>query len=178
LQLCLAHLIRDVKALVDSYDKVLQNYGNKILTELKNLFNVIHRRDKYTDKKFVDELKKCKKAIIEAATGYVPMRSEAKNMAKRFHKHGKEYFTFITTPKVDPTNNCAEQAIRFVVMYRHVSQGTRSENGMIACERFFTVIASCSLQGKSAFDFIKETFQRYFNKLPAPTLVPLPEPST
>jgi len=41
-------------------------------------------------------------------------------------KHGDAYFRFVTTPGVAPTNNLAEQAIRFVVLDRRVTQGTRS----------------------------------------------------
>jgi hypothetical protein len=37
-------------------------------------------------------------------------------MAKRFLTHGAQYFQFITTPDIEPTNNLAEQAIRFVVI--------------------------------------------------------------
>ena len=50
-------------------------------------------------------------------------------MANRFEKHGESYFQFITTPGVEPTNNLAEQAIRFVVIDRLITQGTRSEAG-------------------------------------------------
>jgi hypothetical protein len=39
-------------------------------------------------------------------------------MAKRLQAHGKSYFTLVTTPGVQPTNNLAEQAIRFVVIDR------------------------------------------------------------
>ena len=52
-------------------------------------------------------------------------------MAKRFREHGESYFTFVTTPGVEPTNNLAEQAIRFVVIDRHITQGTRSEAGSV-----------------------------------------------
>ena len=41
----------------------------------------------------------------------------------------------MTTPEVDPTNNSAEQAIRFVVIDRHITQGTRSETGRRWSER-------------------------------------------
>jgi transposase len=44
-------------------------------------------------------------------------------MAARFEKHGTSYFQFITTPRVEPTNNLAEQAIRFVVIDRLITQG-------------------------------------------------------
>ena len=34
---------------------------------------------------------------------------EAANLAERFRVHGKAYFTFITEPDIEPTNNVAEQ---------------------------------------------------------------------
>lgn len=173
MQFCLAHLIRDVKFLVDSNDASLKRYGTKILDALRELFHTIHQRDTMSADAFMAQLEKNKMAVIKAATGYVPVRSEALNMAKRFRENGQQYFTFITNPGVDPTNNCAEQAIRFVVIYRRVSQGTRSPRGSIACERFFTVIASCALQGRSAFAFIKQSLQHYFQSLPPPSLLPV-----
>jgi hypothetical protein len=60
---------------------------------------------------------------------------EALNVASRFRKHGDPYFTFITTPQVGATNNSAEQALRFVVMDRRATQGTRSHKGRLFCER-------------------------------------------
>ncbi len=54
---------------------------------------------------------------------------EAQNMAKRFRDYGEAHFEFITPPGVDPTNNVAERAISFIVIDRHVTQGTRSAKG-------------------------------------------------
>ena len=171
-QFCLAHLIREVKYLVDFPDAVVKRYGIKILDALRDLFHTIHACDSMNPERFKAKLEEKKAAVLKAGTGYVPDRSEAQNMAKRLRENGQSYFTFITTPRLDPTNNCAEQAIRFVVIYRKVSQGTRSENGRAACERFFTVIATCARQGKSAFAFIKETFEKYCAGLPCPSLLP------
>ncbi len=75
------------------------------------------------------------------------------HMAKRIRQHAEAYFAFITTPGMIQTNNVAEQAIRFVIIDRHVSQGTRGANGRRANERLWTVIATCALQGRSAFAF-------------------------
>lgn len=83
----------------------------------------------------------------------------------------KAYFEFITTPGIGPTNNVAEQAIRFVVIDRHVTQGTRSVKGRQSNERLWTVIATCSLQGRSAFNFILESGRAYFHDQPAPSLL-------
>ena len=80
-------------------------------------------------------------------------RRAAQNMAKRFRQHAEAYFAFITTPGMVQTNNVAKQAIRFVIIDRHVTQGTRGANGRRANERLWTVIATRALQGRSAFAF-------------------------
>jgi transposase len=74
---------------------------------------------------------------------------------------------------VQPTNNLAEQAIRFVVIDRRITQGTRGEGGRNWCERIWTVIASCAEQGRSVFAYLHEAVQAYFQKTAAPSLLPL-----
>jgi transposase len=172
LQFCLAHLIREIKALVDSHNRSLKNYGLKVLDALKKLFHIIHKRDSYaSQQRFIKALQRQKEKVIKIITRYVPKHNKAQNIAKRFRKHADAYFEFITTPGLEPTNNCAEQIIRFVVIYRHMSQGTRSENGRYAAERFFSVIATCALQSRSAFSFIKEAIHNYCKGLSPPSLL-------
>jgi hypothetical protein len=67
-----------------------------------------------------------------------------------------------------------EQAIRFIVIDRHVTQGTRSAKGRRANERLWTVIATCALQGRSAFEFILQAVQAYFHDSHPPSLLPNP----
>ena len=180
IQFCIAHLIRDIRFLTTLNDAETKNYGQKLLDEVKNMFKVIHDRDSMTPQTFTTALEHAKQKIITAALNDVPSRvnkkgkeekREAQNMANRFRLHGKAYFEFITTPGIDPTNNVAEQAIRFVVIDRHVTQGTRSVKGRQSNERLWTVIATCSLQGRSAFNFILESVKAYFHDLPAPSLL-------
>lgn len=157
LQFCLAHLIRDIKFIISMPDPATQNYGRQMLKDLKKLFQLIHIRRRISEKQFLVSIEKIKKKILYKAVTEVPASKEAKNMAKRFKKHGKDYFHFITTPGLDPTNNCAEQAIRFIVNYRHISQGTRGFNGSSACERIWTVLATCRQNKISFFDFLYES---------------------
>jgi len=180
IQFCIAHLIRDIRFLTTLTDAETKAYGQKLLDAVKNMFKVIHGRDNMTPQAFTTALEHAKQQIITAALNDVPSRvnkkgkeekREAKNMAKRFRLHGKAYFEFITTPGIDPTNNVAEQAIRFVVIDRHVTQGTRSAKGRQSNERLWTVIATCSLQGRSAFNFILESVKAYFHDQPAPSLL-------
>jgi len=101
----------------------------------------------------------------------VPSTREAQNLAERFRRHGESYLRFITTPGGEPTNNLAEQAIRFVVIDRLVTQGSRSEAGRRWLERIWSVMATCSQQGRSAFEFLVESMQARFQGGPTPLLL-------
>jgi hypothetical protein len=93
-------------------------------------------------------------------------------MADRFIHHGESYFRFITTPGIEPTNNLAEQAIRFVAIHRRLTQGTRGEGGQTWCERIWTAVVTCEGHGRSLFDFLCECMTAYLHGRPAPSLVP------
>lgn len=181
LQFCLAHLIRDIRYLIGLPDPETRTYGQRLLAAVRQLFKVIHDRETLTPQQFQDALETAKTIILKVALQDAPShldpdgneeKKEAQNMVKRFRKHGKEYFTFITTPGIDPTNNTAEQAIRFIVIDRRITQGTRSQKGRISNERIWTVIATCALQGRSAFHFILEAVHAYLHGYTAPSLVP------
>ena len=93
-------------------------------------------------------------------------------LAKRFRLHGDAYFRFITTPGIEPTNNLAEQAIRFVVIDRRITQGTRSERGQRWCERIWTAVATCAQQERSMFEYLGEAVNAHFHGQPIPSLLP------
>ena len=170
-QFCLAHLIRDVKFLTTLPDRVTRAYGERLLSKLRKLFRVIHRRESMAPQQFQRALEHARRQLVEVGKR-APQRSEAQNMADRFRLHGPAYFRFITTPGVEPTNNLAEQAMRFVVIDRLITQGTRSERGRRWCERIWTAIATCAQQGRSVFEFLRQTITAYFHGLLAPSLLP------
>ena len=183
LQFCIAHLIRDVRFLTNLPDKETKAYGNRILDGIRELFKIIHNRASFSKVSFRAALEQAKQTILIAATTNVPslldkngkeLRRHAKNMADRFGKHGEAYFTFITTPGMDPTNNIAERAVRFIVIDRHITQGTRSPAGRKTAERLWTVVGTCQLQGRSAFNFILAAVHAYFHGQPSPSLLPPP----
>ena len=177
IQFCLAHLIRDVKFLTTLPDAATKAYGERLRQALKGLFEVIHRRDELSPVAFERQLKAARDVVLNAGMTDVPPTRQAENMALRFRKHGAAFFTFITTPDVEPTNNSAEQAIRFVVIDRHITQGTRSETGRRWSERIWTTIATCAGQGRSVFGYLKESVENWLNGLPSPSLLPLETPT-
>ena len=168
-QFCLAHLIRDVKFLA-TLDKATRKYGESLLDRLRELFRVIHRRETMTAARFQRALERARRKLLSTAK-HPPWTANAQNMADRFRKHGDAYFRFITTPGVEPTNNLAEQAIRFVVIDRRVTQGTRSKRGRAWCERIWTVMATCAQRKRSAFDFLQQAVHAHFTGQPPPSLL-------
>ena len=117
-------------------------------------------------------LRGTRRRVLQAGMNDVPATRHSQNLAQRFREHGEAYFIFITTPGVEPTNNLAEQAIRFVVIDRHITQGTRSEGGRRWSERIWTVIATCIQQGQSVYEFLSLAIANWFTNKPAPSLVP------
>ena len=173
-QFCLAHLIRDVKFLMTLPDKREQAYGQRLRQALRNLFGVIHQREKMTAAVFQRNLEEAREEVLRQGTQNVPPTQHAQTMAKRLTKYGASYFTFITTPGMQPTNNLAEQAIRFVVIDRRITQGTRSKTGQRWCERIWTVMATCAQQGRSVFDYLTRAIEAYLHGEKAPSLLPQP----
>jgi transposase len=183
-QFCLAHLIRELKFLAEHPNVMVQAYGQDLLRAVKRLFALIHQREELSSTQFQDQLEKQRRAIVRAATQTeylspiegvrrsLPEYRIIETMADRFRHFGEQYFTFITTPGVEPTNNSAEQAIRFVVIDRRVTQGTRGDQGQRYCERMWTVIGTCALQGGSVFEYLVQAVTARFHSHPAPSLLP------
>jgi hypothetical protein len=168
----MAHLIRDVKFLLTLPGREDQVYGRRVRDALRELFAVIHGREKMTAGGFRKALEAARDQVLKAATTCVPDTKHARNLAKRFRQHGEAYFRFSTTPGVEPTNNLAEQAIRFVVIDRRITQGTRSEKGRRWCERIWTVIATCAQQSRAVFQFLLDSVQARLSGTSPPSLLP------
>ena len=180
IQFCLAHLIREVKYLCEFPEPSVQRYGRTLLAGLKELFGALHRRAELSQKAFALALATAEAKVWDAALEPIlhPRRYPhgkvhrlIDNLAHRFCLHGEGYFRFITHPEIQPTNNSAEQAMRFVVMDRRMTQGTRSQRGREFCERLWTVIATCWLQKRSAYEAIHAAIRTRFNGRPVPSLL-------
>ena len=171
-QFCLAHFIREVRFLIQLPDAATAKYGKRLLKKFRELFHVIHLHETLPPVYFRLRLERARDEILAEAQKRVPEAREAQLIAKRLRERGEAYFQFITTPGIEPTNNLAEQAIRFITIDRHITQGTRSEGGQRWCERIWTVMATCAAQGRSAFDYLVEVVHAYFNGMPISGLLP------
>ncbi len=97
---------------------------------------------------FVDRLK------IFATKGW--QHYDVKRLAKRALKYSGELFTFILMPGVEPTNNCAERALRPCVVQNKIWGCHRTDAGAKNRDILMSVIGTMKLQGKSILSFGKE----------------------
>jgi len=134
------------------------------------MFGVIHRREELGDR-FDGELEDAAMEVLMRAHYRVPNDKKAQNLSARFANDGEGYLKFLTTPGLEPTNNVAEQAIRFVVIDRKVTQGSKSESGQRWLERIWTLMATCSDHDKSLLDVLRRSLDHYFRGERPPPLL-------
>jgi len=170
-QFCWAHLIRDIRFLAEQTDPSVAHWGEKLLLWIHKLFDTWHRAEQLTEAGFSRAMDRIRRGFLEAVRR-PPPRSEAQTLAHRFRgRQADNYFLFLTMPGIEPTNNQTEQAIRHIVIDRHITQGTRGPRGQRWCERVWTVIATCRQQGRRVFEFFCNALHAHLRQEPAPSLL-------
>ncbi len=169
IQFCWAHLIRDIKFLAESSDKVTANYGDRLLELCRKIFRLQHRRDELGETVFRRRMKRLKESFL--ATGRSSRASGAQDMVKRLKEYGEEYFLFLENPQIEPTNNLAEQQVRHCVIDRRITQGTRGIAGQRWCECIWSVLATSARQQRDAFAFVAESVRTFYTGQPQPSLL-------
>lgn len=172
LQFCWAHLIRDIRFLAEHSDRSLQRWGRKLLPWVRKLFDTWHRAEQMTEAGFARSMDRIRRGFLKAVRR-PPSRGEAQTLAARFcGRKADNYFRFLTTPGIEPTNNQTEQAIRHIVIDRHITQGTRGKRGQQWCQRVWTLIATCRQQNRRVFEFFCDAINAHFQQETAPSLLP------
>lgn len=173
-QFCLAHLVRDVKFLETLPGEVDRRFAAQLLLELKELFRLWHARDEADNEDaFRATLIAQGEQVARVAIEQAPNTRASGKLAKRFRKNAQHYLRFTRVPGLEPTNNAAEQAIRYVVIDRHVTQGTRSPRGRDWCQRIWTTIATCRQHGQALLPFLKRSIDALLTDTPPPMLLPI-----
>jgi transposase len=172
-QFCLAHLVRDVKFLETLPTAEDRQFAAELLRELKGLFRLWHTAGEFPDQAaFRAALIAQGQQLERVASEQAPDTQASWKLARRFKEHARHYLHFTHTPGVEPTNNAAEQAIRYVVIDRRVTQGTRSERGRNWCQRIWTTIATCRQQGHDLLSFLERSYLALLTDTPPPLMLP------
>ena len=94
---------------------------------------------------------------------YHERADDAGRLARRLQRELASRWVFLRAHGVAPTNNRAERALRFAVMWRKGSSGTESDKGNRWVERTLSLRQTCRQLGQSIFgvlvDAVTSSFQ-------------------
>ena len=101
-------------------------------------------------KKTTEELKITKEVTSEKLVEVLLFPTENKDiqrLKKRIIKHQNELLTFLDQPKIEPTNNRAERALRASVIMRKITFGSRSPGGARNHQVIMSILQTALLHG-------------------------------
>jgi transposase len=159
-QTCLAHLIRRARGLAERKEPELAWFGRRMLAELQRL---VHWA---TAPPASGEVQMWYARVVHLINQYRPRRDEAGTFARTLERELGALWTFVVEEGVEPTNNRAERALRFAVLWRKMMQGTYNEKGDRWVERMLSVRETCRLQGRPTFPVLVDAVTRSFNRQP------------
>lgn len=155
-QSCLAHLIRDARGLSERNDESLQRFGKNILELLQRLCH--YAKSPPDEKELEDWYSQLVVFIILFESG----NDEAGKFARRLSSQIDDLMLFLEEAGVEPTNNRAERALRFGVLWRKRSHGTQSEKGDRWVERILTLKQTCRNKGVHTFPLLVDFIDSFF----------------
>ena len=84
-------------------------------------------------------------------------------MARTLEREMGSLWTFVVEEGVEPTNNRAERALRFAVLWRKLMQGTYNEKGDRWVERMLSLRETCRLRGIPTFPVLVDAVTSHFH---------------
>ena len=157
-QLCLAHLLRRCKELLEAPPTAeCANYFEQIKAVLKEALALRDRRDErtITSHGFLS-----RKGKIEASMDRLLDDPDLHDQSIRFALHlltnREALFLFLDHPDLEATNHLAEKAIRPAVINRKTSGGNRTFNGAHAQAIIMSILRTAKLRSISAINVLAD----------------------
>jgi transposase len=172
-QLCWAHLLRDIEAMI-------ARGGDALRVEARPMLHWWHRvRDgtltHASFRTYMQPIRREVERLLEAGQRCGVPKTEG--TCRAIFKLRQALWTFVRHEGVEPTNNAAERAIRPGVLWRKGSFGTQSAEGSRFVEVMMTVVATLKQQHRNVLDYLTAACEATLRGEPAPSLLPLPAES-
>jgi transposase len=148
-QKCLAHILRSISAVVERKTGRARAFGEQLKTALQDALTLWHR---HRDSPMTDF--KVEAEALQAEITYQlrdrrlkdPDNQRLLNELGWHHDRGN-MLRFLVDPRIEPTNNRAERALRPAVIARKVSQCSKNGAGAHAFAAFTSVVRTLAKQG-------------------------------
>jgi transposase len=166
LQLCLAHQVRNLQAVVDLYPASF--WPRALQAMFRSAIHLYNQRDHLSPPEFQAQVQRIERICDWLLKRPLEQR-EANRLLKRYLKYRKCLFVFLHRTDVSPTNNISERHLRPSVIHRKVIGCFRSGWGARVYAAIASVIDTAELKGISPFTTIQSLFGP--PSLPLPTRV-------
>ena len=147
-QSCLAHLLRTATGLAESIETGIARCGARVHAELQRLCHM------GTARPTVGRWRAWYARFRHLLSPHTAREDKAGTFARRLAREGESVWVFLDVPEVECTNNVAERAHRFGVLWRKRSQGTCSEKGNRWVERVLSLRHTCRIRGRPTFPLL------------------------
>jgi transposase len=172
-QLCWSHLLRDFRFHAEGLAHQ-REFGEAGLRIAERVFEAWHEFGAEVDRRRlrrrIDPLKRELRELCERAARKSAKTRYHRGFARNLLKAWPALWTFVEHEGVEPTNNAAERGLRHAVIYRKLSQGSRSKEGGRATERLLSAAITCRLQGRSLFAYLSQVTAASIRGQPVPAL--------
>ena len=150
-QLCLAHQVRNLQALIDAGGEAMV-WAAQVQAIFYNTMRLAHpqRRALVPSAIFAAEWTDLERQLDDLLAEAVP-KGPARTLQKRYHKHRQHLFVCLARTDVPATNNVAERALRPAVVHRNVTNGFRSQWGADGYAALLSITDTAKLHGQSPF---------------------------
>ena len=155
-QTCVAHLIRTARGLAERQQADLAACGAWALAELQRLCHMA------TAPPTGGEWRAWYARLCKWIEQYHDRSDEAGRFARRLLREMDSLWVFLAQHGVEPTNNRAERALRFGVLWRRRSYGTASSKGNRWVERILSLKETCRLQARSTYAVLVDAVSNLF----------------
>lgn len=156
-QTCIAHLIRKANALTERKKPDLRRFGQIISSHLHLLIQFSKNPPAS------QQWSGFYSTLLFTLSLWEDDKNDAGLLARQIVREIDSLWAFLDHDGVDPTNNRAERALRFGVLWRKRSLGTQSEKGNRWVERILSLKETCRLKSKSTFQTLVECISSSFN---------------
>jgi transposase len=156
-QTCVAHLIRRARGLSERKDPEVAWFGSRVLAELQRLVHWAHAPPT------AGEVQTWYMRMVHLLNQYGGRQDEAGTFARTLECEMASLWTFVVEQGVEPTNNRAERALRFAVLWRKISQGSYNAKGDRWVERILSLRETCRLRGRPTFPVLVHAVTCSFN---------------
>ena len=149
-QVCLAHQLRDCQYGIDAGDEIFSSRMKRILLRAF----VLHRRWSNLAASTQYQYRLKLRRDLSLALALSPTQADGVRLQNRYRDLREHLFLFLEDSTIPPTNNSSEQALRWSVIFRKVTNGFRSDWGRDLFAAVRSIVNTGKRQGLSAFESI------------------------